>query len=481
MVRTSKPNASWLLIAAVFLALAGTEARSAEILVGGATVSITPDQPVALAGQMRTRIAKTVESPVLATALALESRQKDKVLDQAILVSCDLVAIREGTIDRVRPLLKDRIPDFDVRKLIVSATHTHTAPEVRDGVYELPREGIMQPGDYVTFLAKRIAEAAEKAWKARKPGKVGWGLGHGVVAQNRRSVYASGKAQMYGPTDRPDFRQIEGIEDHGIEVLFFWDSDRRLIATAINVACPAQEVENRSAINADFWHEVRKQLTARHGKDLHILAWTGAAGDQSPHLMYRKAAEERMRKLRGLTRLEEIARRIVRAWDEAHEGARQEMFDDVPLVHRVQSISLPVREVTKEEYADAQLQTKDLSTDPARRRWHQKVVDRFEQQQAGQMPPYEMELHIIRLGDVAIATNDFELFTDYGIQIKSRSRALQTFLIQLAGPGSYVPSARAAAGGGYSAIVQSNRVGHQGGQVLVEESVKAINALWPAR
>jgi hypothetical protein len=35
-----------------------SEGRAAELLVGGATTSITPDQPVALAGQMTTRIAR---------------------------------------------------------------------------------------------------------------------------------------------------------------------------------------------------------------------------------------------------------------------------------------------------------------------------------------------------------------------------------------------------------------------------------------
>src|SRR5437588_12784462 len=91
-----------------------------------------------------------------------------------------------------------------------------------------------------------------------------------------------------------------------------------------------------------------------------------------------------------------------------------------------------------------------------------------------------MELHVIRLGDVAIATNVFELFTEFGIQIKARSRALQTFIIQLAGPGSYVPTERAARGGGYSAIVESNEVGPAGGQVLSDKTVAPINSLFPA-
>ena len=143
-----------------------------------------------------------------------------------------------------------------------------------------------------------------------------------------------------------------------------------------------------------------------------------------------------------------------------------------------------MRAVTEAEFAAARGQVEALSKDPRNRRlmlWHQEVVDRFERQRAGPVPPYEMELHVIRLGDVAIATNDFELFTDFGIRIKARSRALQTFLIQLAGPGTYVPTERAARGGGYSAIVESNRVGAEGGQVLVERTVEAINALWPDR
>ena len=83
--------------------------------------------------------------------------------------------------------------------------------------------------------------------------------------------------------------------------------------------------------------------------------------------------------------------------------------------------------------------------------------------------------------DVAIATNDFELFTDYGVQIKARSRAVQTFLVQLAGPGTYVPTERATRGGGYSAVVQSNLVGAEGGQEIVERTVGVINTLWPGR
>ena len=349
-----------------------------------------------------------------ATALALESREGDRAIDHAILVACDLVAIDRPVLDRVRALLKGRLPGFDVRKLVVSATHTHTAPVYEEGRYLIPKDGVMQPAEYAEFLAGRIAEAAADAWKSRKAGRVGWGLGHAVVAQNRRAVYADGKAVMYGATDKADFRGIEGPEDQGVEVLFFWDGGGKLIATAVNVACPSQEVEGDSTIDADFWHEIRQALKAKHGEDLQVLGWTGAAGDQSPHLMYRKAAEERMRRLRKLSRLEELARRVVAAWEEAYEGARQEQHDDVALVHRVETVDLPLRVVTEEEVAGAREEVETHTPDPERRwtvAWYQDVIDRYDRQKAGKSEPYKMELHAIRLGDVAIATNPFELFT----------------------------------------------------------------------
>jgi len=471
------------ILAFVLLLVPKVHGFAAQLYIGGATANITPERPVALSGQMHTRIARTVESPVTATALALESRDGDKVLDQAIMVSCDLVAIRGGILERVRERVKKRLAGFDDEKLFLNATHTHTAPVMREGAYQLPPgEGVIQPAAYVQFLADRVANASVKAWQSRKPGSVGWGLGYTIVALNRRSVYADGRAQMYGATNAPDFRRIEGYEDHGVEVLCFWDDQERLFATAINVACPSQEVEGRSSVNADFWHQVRESLRQKHGEELLVVGWTGAAGDQSPHLMYRKRAEERMRKLRGLSRLDDIARRIVAAWEEAYDGAKQERHSEVPLVHKVQTIELPRRKVTEQEVAAIKEKVEALSSDPRNQRrmlWHQAVVERYDRQQTGTLEPYKMELHAVRLGDVAIATNDFELFTDFGIQIKARSPALQTFIIQLAGPGSYVPTERAVRGGGYSAIVESNEVGPEGGQVLTDRTVEVLKALWP--
>ena len=88
------------------------------------------------------------------------------------------------------------------------------------------------------------------------------------------------------------------------------------------------------------------------------------------------------------------------------------------------------------------------------------------------------EFHVLRLGDIAVVTNPFELFIDYGIRIQARSEAVLTFVVQLScGHSEYLPTARAVRGGGYSA--EKYLVGPDGGRVLVDESVKRINAFWP--
>jgi hypothetical protein len=463
-------------------AVVSVSLNAAEFRFGAASVDITPDKPVALDGQRNVRVSKSPETPITATALALESRDGGTVLDQAIIVSCDLVAIREGILQKVREKVQPRLKDFDARKLFLSATHTHTAPVTIDGKYNLPAD-ILQPGAYAEWMTARVADVVVEAWQKRAPGKVGWGQGQAVVAQNRRSVFADGSAAMYGKTDTDKFRGIEGYEDHNLEALFFWDAQDKLVATAINVACPAQEVGGQSRIHADFWHPVREQLRARHGAGLQVVTWNGAGGDVTSRLMYGTAADTRMRKLRGLSRLDEVARRIINGWTEAYDVAQKDKHASPVLRHAVRDLALPLRVVTEAEAADARKEAEKFAKDPAQKwnyNWNQSVVTRFELQKAGEPGTLPTEVHVLRLGDVAIASNQFELFTDYGVQMKARSPAVQTFVIQLAGPGTYLPTERAVRGGGYSAVIQSSRVGPNGGQALVEHSIAAMKELWPS-
>ena len=474
------PGLPWLILGA---ALAGTAAAAppgGELLAGWASTDITPDQPVALAGQMHTRVSKSVHDPVTATVLALESRGASPA--QAVMVSCDLVSIPAVLEEALRERVRGQLPDFDARKLLLNATHTHTAPVTVDGQYEIP-PGVMQPAAYRAFLVDRLAAAVSEAWRGRKLAGASWGLGQAVVGHNRRAIYADGSARMYGKTGGADFRSLEGYEDHAVQMLFLWDPRDKLTGVAINVACPSQVLESQLYISADFWHEVRKLIRQRHPENPFVYPMTGASGDQSPHLLFRRAAEEKLRERLGLTETEELARRIADAVDYVLPAARKSVRRALPFAHVVEDLRLPVRKVTAAEAATARADYERLAQEPATDRSRyvfmnraREVAARYDRQE--REPYYGMTLHAIRLGDIAIATNPFELYLDYGIQMQARSPAEQTFVVQLVGGGTYLPTAKAVAGGHYGAEVASNRVGPEGGQVLVERTVAAISSLW---
>jgi len=162
---------------------------------------------------------------------------------------------------------------------------------------------------------------------------------------------------------------------------------------------------------------------------------------------------------------------------------------DIILQHQFKEIELPMRAITVDEYIESKRISneaeEEIEADPGKSEqlyvkmmWNKAIVDRYEAQKINPNPQYDTEIHVIRLGDIVICTNQFELFTDYGIQMKARSKALQTFVIQLAGPGSYLPTKKAVYGGSYSAVCQSNFVGPDGGAILVEETLELINAFW---
>ena len=108
---------------------------------------------------------------------------------------------------------------------------------------------------------------------------------------------------------------------------------------------------------------------------------------------------------------------------------------------------------------------------------HAGTVTRYEVQQTIETDPIEM--HVLRLGDVAFATNPYELFLNYGNQIRARSKAKQTFLVQLCcGSKGYLPTEKAEKGGHYSAYVSSGCTGHEGGDLLVRKTLGEINKMF---
>jgi hypothetical protein len=447
--------------------------------IGWARRDITPQRPAMLQGQMHRRIASTALDPLTVTALALEAEDG---ADGAVIVSCDLTMTPESLWQATRQRLASRLPGFPPDRIILAATHTHTSLVIDGIFYEHPGGEVLTPAEGEVWVAEKITEAVAEAWENRKPGLVGHAFGHAVVGHNRYALYADGHAQMYGPTNREDFIGFGGYEDHSLDMLFTWEPEGRLVGMALAIPCPAQVDEGLEQFSADYWHDVRLELRRRWGTHLQVLGLCSPAGDQSPHFLLYGPQERMMRQRRGLTERQEIAQRVADAVERALACTGPETGMTGPLAHRVRRVALPPRQVTQAERDWAhQAREQWISQHGEANSWWpqrlQRVVDTFEGRVTPE--PVPVELHFLRVGEVAIGTSPFELFLDYGLQIKARSPATQTVLIQLAGHGWYLPTERAVRAGGYGAMPAVSRVGPEGGRELVRETLSQFQQLFP--
>ncbi|MFN2352623.1 MAG: hypothetical protein ABR497_11830 [Kiritimatiellia bacterium] len=502
--------------------------------IGWAQADITPDRPVILAGQFHARVSEGIMDPVTATALALESADGAGSSAQAVMVTCDLASISDELRDAVRHRINAAGVGLDPMNIVIGATHTHSAPDARLTPYGMEKDykasvlagkdltgqaqygmwpcldmDIMTPAEYVPFAADRIADAVLQAWERRVPGGMAYGMSHAMVGRNRRLTYADGSSKMYGKPGTPAFRHVEGYENHAVQALMTYDKDEKLTGLVVNVPCPSQVSEHIFQISADYWHETRVELRKRLGEHIFILPQCAPAGDQSPHVLIGKRAEERMWRLKGRDPQQnapraEIALKIANAISDIVPYAGQEIEWTPAFLHTMELLALP-RRLISEADADEALEearpfkaeferlSAELALQPELRRtprWYMEITKayrrmergarvrkRLELQQAN--PLQTIEVHALRIGETAFASNPFELYLDYAIRIQELSPAVQTFLVQKAGcNGTYLPSARSIAHKGYGSVPASTDIGPEGGDQLVDWTVAAITRMW---
>ena len=499
-----------------------------KLYIGWSEVNITPDKKISLAGQFAERISEYVEKPLTATAMAVECGG-----DQMIMISTDLVAVGMNLEEAVRAALAGNDVGLDPAKIMISAIHTHTGPVYpREGYVgmnlkkahsfrsllesELPagrkyiesapvsnNPEIASPKETYQLLVERLTQVALDAWNNRAPGAYTNAFGRAVVGMCRRATYSDGSAQMWGDTNTAMFVALDGGNDSGIELLYVYNEAGKLTGIVANLACPAQCVQHRHFVSPDFWGEVKMLLRQHFGEEIFLLAQCSAAGDQCPVDLVRwvepesdlddpnckrnnppkRKADPSMFDLAGMRK---TGKRIAREIIDLYEEGLDEAVSDDPFDHLVHSLQLPLRRVTMSEVAAARRAIREYLNDhpgdvdfndAAHLQVHLGILRRAELQEVLEVLP--TEVHVIRMGTVAFATNPFELFLDYGNQIKARSLAEQTFLVQLCcGAEGYLPTKKAEAGGHYSAFVSSGNVGHIGGEQLVRETLQDINGMF---
>lgn len=491
--------------------------------IGWAEVDITPGKPIRLAGQFYERISEYVETPISATALAIENGA-----DQVVFCSVDLESIDPCLPELVREAIGQQPGGPDPDKIVISATHTHTSfvyqgkhdpglqalrqylgedalAEPTEEASTPAREDVLSPEEATVFLAERITRAVREAWGGRAPGLYRCAFGRAAVGMCRRVCYRDGSARMWGDTNRSDFEALEGGNDSGIELLFTYDKSRRPTGAVVNLSCPAQVLEQRYLVSSDFWGKVKILLRRELGEDFRVLALCAPAGDQCPRDLVRWVEPESpiedpnvVRQNPPLRRADPSMYDVQGTWTIGRRiageilavlGEAGRLSAEAELRHRALTLELPLRRVSEEENRKArqmlarfaaERRGREVSfVDSAAMHVYAGVAARFDRQQRESLVP--CEIHVIRLGDVAFATSPFELFLDYANVIRARSVSAQSFLVQLACDSKgYLPTEKAEQGGHYSAYVSSGHVGHEGGRLLVERTLELIGELFRA-
>ena len=488
----------------------GTNLKAIQI--GWATANITPDRPVVLLGQMYHRVSEYVRDPITATALALDNGQT-----QAVFVSLDLCEPPIGLDDRLKKRLSD-LADLRFDSISIGVTHTHSSATFgedflrvnneavfgKDILPEIPMpDDVMYGQEAEDFLLEKLEDVIRRAWRSRAPGGISHAHDYAVVGFNQRAMFKSEAglaAVMHGDCSQDSFMGFENGVDSSVDMLYTWDMQGKLTGIAVNVPCPSQIFELHRFVSADYWGFVREDVRGTLG-NVFILPFCGSAGDINPIDLVRvsKHNKDKLPIWAGQTgevhcnidltkECEGIARRI---GDAIHRGLRQATarVEYTPrFAHEVLRLDLPLRMVSEEENAEAQKELQRLKAvhSPANRMTMGDVVAAFETQgvvmrhalqQKTQVVP--TVAHVVRLGNLAIATNPFELFHTFALRMKARVRAEQLMSVQLSnGCEGYLPTTEAIAGGSYGSKAASTQCGPEGGDMLVEETIRAVNAMF---
>ena len=485
--------------------------RNAKLKIGWAQCSITPDGPVLMEGQMYQRYSRYVHDPITATALAL-----DNGAQSAIFVTMDMTEVPLHALEPLR-LALEPWPEIAFDNISFQVTHTHNSTSFYDDFMRAENEKVYDPAilpkfdcpDNLVygeagqrFLVERLRDLIVDAWEHRSPGGISFAHEYAAVAFNRRPQFGPEQESiMYGDCSREDFVRFEGGVDTAVELMYTWDSNRELTGVVCNVPCPSQVYELHCFLSADYWAPTRQMTRSKLQKNAYVLPLCGAAGDLAPVdlVWISKTNRQALRAWGGqtcevfrdfdMTQLcQSIGDRISEA---VVRGARIacNYIEESPIFdHMILPMQLPIRKVEEADYqaAVAEVETihKQFSpehpmsmADLVAAFEPQGVILRYRQQQISEF--YRFQCHVLRLGDAALVTNPFELYHEFAQRLKARACASQVFVVQLAnGAGGYLPTQAAVLGGSYSSKPASTVCGPDGGDVLVEESLKAIARMW---
>jgi hypothetical protein len=413
---------------------------------GAATSNITPPLGVSINGGMSDRLAEHIHDELHARCLVLDNGQT-----KLAIVACDSCMLPQSILNQAKHLAHGHT-GIPMDQMLISATHTHSAP-ASTGVFQSePNEA------YTKTLGVQIADGIRRAYHNLTPARVGWGTGSQPQhVFNRRWHMKEGvklpdpfggtaRVQMNPPQGSPNLVEPAGPTDPQLGILSVQTAEGRPLALVANYSLHYVGGVPGGEISADYFgafaDRVQQLLAADRLDPPFVAMMTNGTSGNINNINFRVAGEAR-------APYEQI-RRV--ANDVAAEAARVagsiEYHASVPLAMRESRLRLGRRATPKDDVAKARFilsQAKDKSLSRLEEIYARETV------LLNEYPPVvETTVQALRIGGLGIGASPCETFVETGLAIKESSPLKPTFVVSLANDyGGYLPTAEHHELGGY--------------------------------
>jgi hypothetical protein len=413
---------------------------------GAATSNITPPLGSSLNGGMSDRTAQHVHDELHARCLVLDNGQ-----EKLAIVVCDSCMLPQSILNEAKHLAHGHT-GIPMDQMLISATHTHTAP-TSTGVFQSePNAG------YGEFLAVRISDGIRRAVSNLAPAKVGWGVGsEPTQVFNRRWKMKEG-TKLVDPFGRTDYVRMNpprasaelvepaGPTDPQVGVLALRSADGQPLALLANYSLHYVGGVPGGHVSADYFGAFARrigELLSAGGQDppfVGILS-NGTSGNIN-NVNFRETGEEQ----EPYVQMRKVAELV--AAEAARVAGSIDYHDWVPLAMREARLRLARRATPKDEVARAKF-ILEKADGPALSGAEQ--IYARETVLLNEYPPYvETIVQAMRIGELGIAASPCETFVETGLAIKAESPLKPTFTIELANDyRGYLPTAEHHKLGGY--------------------------------
>ena len=414
--------------------------------VGVAFTDITPKKfPVSMTGSFWDRMAVGAHDRLYARCMVLDDGRT-----RVVIVVCDSCLISREIFDRVKDYAS-KAADIPPSHILMSATHTHTAPTA------VALADCVPDSDYVGYLVQRLMVAVVAANSSLIPAKVAWGVGKQPdEVFNRRWKMKAGaippnpfgrtdKVRMNPPRGSADLLEPAAPTDPDVTVLSVQTADGKPLALFANYSLHYVGGIPPQQVSADYFGEFARQAATKlgAGKTSPFVAMlsNGTSGDINNYNFRnpRPAAKpfERVRAVAG-----KVGDTALAAVKDAKYSA------DISLAMQETEIELAIRKPSADELQQAKELLADVT--PDRRLTLPEVYARETVRLHEGPQSIKLKLQALRIGDLAIAAVPCEAFVEIGLEIKKRSPHKPTCIVGLAnGYNGYLPTPEQHTLGGY--------------------------------